>query len=85
MTAATHNTDPRRKPNPGMALEATKDFPDIDLRKTIMVGNNLSDMRFGRNAGVYTVFVKTTIPGQAFPHPDIDLIFPSLLDFSRAL
>ena len=82
---ATHNTDPRRKPNPGMALEATKDFPDIDLRKTIMVGNNLSDMRFGRNAGVYTVFVKTTIPGQAFPHPDIDLIFPSLLDFSRAL
>lgn len=74
-----------RKPNPGMALRAKKDFPAIDFNKSIMVGNNSSDMLFGKNAGMYTVFVKTTNPGQSFPHPDIDLVFDSLPDFAKAL
>lgn len=74
-----------RKPNPGMALQARADFPEIDLRRTIMVGNKPSDMRFGRAAGVYTVFVTTTNPDQEFPHPDIDLCFPTLFHFARAL
>jgi D-glycero-alpha-D-manno-heptose 1-phosphate guanylyltransferase len=81
-------TDPHhfyRKPNPGMALQAAKDFPSIDLSKTIMVGNKLSDMQFGRNAGTYTVYLKTTHPEQAFPHADIDLVFNSLIDFAKAL
>jgi histidinol phosphatase-like enzyme len=50
-----------------------------------MVGNNISDMEFGKNAGMYTVFLRTTSPGQAFPHPSIDLIFNSLYDFAKAL
>jgi D-glycero-alpha-D-manno-heptose 1-phosphate guanylyltransferase len=74
-----------RKPNPGMALRARADFPEIDLGKTIMVGNKPGDMRFGRAAGVYTVFVTTTNPTQVFPHPDIDLIYPTLLHFARSL
>jgi len=74
-----------RKPNPGMALQAIKEFPDIDLEKTIMVGNKPSDMRFGRAAGAYTVFVTTTNPDQPFPHRDIDYIFPSLFAFAEAL
>jgi D-glycero-alpha-D-manno-heptose 1-phosphate guanylyltransferase len=74
-----------RKPNPGMALQALKDFPDIDLTKSIMVGNKPSDMKFGRAAGMFTVFVKTTNPDQSFPHPDIDMAFPSLYDFAFAL
>jgi len=74
-----------RKPNPGMALKALKDFPDIDLSKTIMVGNKPSDMRFGRAAGVYTVFLTTTNPDQSFPHPEIDLLFANLLEFAQAL
>jgi D-glycero-alpha-D-manno-heptose 1-phosphate guanylyltransferase len=81
-------TDPHhfyRKPNPGMALQAAKDFPSIDLSKTIMVGNKLSDMQFGRNAGTYTVYLKTTHPEQALPHADIDLVFDSLIDFAKAL
>jgi histidinol phosphatase-like enzyme len=68
-----------------MAREALKDFPEIDLSKSIMVGNNLSDMQFGRNAGMYTVFVKTTDPNQATPHPSIDLAFPDLPGFAKAL
>jgi len=74
-----------RKPNPGMALQATKDFPSIDLSKTIMIGNKLSDMQFGRNAGAYTVYLRTTHPEQALPHADIDLVFQSLIDFAKAL
>ncbi|MGZ3847465.1 MAG: HAD-IIIA family hydrolase, partial [Flavisolibacter sp.] len=74
-----------RKPNPGMALKAVQDYPAIDLSKSIMVGNKPSDMKFGRAAGVYTVFVRTTNPEQRFPHPDIDLVFPSLQDFASAL
>lgn len=74
-----------RKPNPGMALQAFKDFPGIDPSKTIMVGNKPSDMKFGRSAGVFTVFVKTTNPDQPVPHPDIDMAFSSLYDFASAL
>ena len=76
---------PDRKPNPGMAFQAQKDLPAIDLTRSVMVGNNISDMEFGKNAGMYTVFLRTTSPGQPFPHPSIDLIFNSLYDFAKAL
>lgn len=74
-----------RKPNPGMALQAMKEFPDIDPAKSIMVGNKPGDMQFGRSAGMFTVFVTTTNPEQIFPHSNIDLLFPSLPDFAYAL
>lgn len=77
--------DPNRKPNPGMIFQAKKDFPAIDLQRSLIVGNNMSDMEFGRNAGIHTVFVRTTHPDQAFPHPAIDLVFNSLPDFAKAL
>ena len=82
---ALNNDDPFRKPNPGMALKAKTDFPDIDLTKSIMIGNKSSDMSFGKNAGMYTIFVATTNPEVPFPHPDIDLRFPLLEDFIKAL
>ncbi|MCH5597667.1 HAD-IIIA family hydrolase [Niabella ginsengisoli] len=74
-----------RKPNPGMAFQALKDFPDTDLSKSIIVGNSLSDMRFGRYAGMYTVFIASTNKSIRLPHADIDLIFDSLKSFSDAL
>ncbi len=80
---STDNKHPNRKPNPGMAFEAKAEFPEIDLNKSIMIGNKLSDMRFGKNAGIYTVFVATTNPDTPFPHPDIDLRFDSLPHFVK--
>lgn len=74
-----------RKPNPGMALQAMKDFPEIDFSKSIMIGNKPGDMKFGRAAGMFAVFVTTTNPDQKFPHPNIDMLFPSLYDFAAAL
>jgi D-glycero-D-manno-heptose 1,7-bisphosphate phosphatase len=82
---ALQNDHPDRKPNPGMALRAKEDFPEIDFSKSIIVGNNLSDMEFGRNAGMFTVFIKSTQPNQPLPHPAIDLAFNSLLNFAKAL
>lgn len=80
-----NNLDPARKPNPGMAFLAKADFPGIDFSKSIMVGNNISDMLFGRNAGIYTVFVRTTRKDIHLPHPAIDRLFDSLPDFAKAL
>jgi D-glycero-D-manno-heptose 1,7-bisphosphate phosphatase len=82
---AVNNDHPNRKPNPGMIHTAQADFRGIDLRKSLIVGNNLSDMEFGRNGGIHTVFVKTTHPEQALPHPLIDKAFDSLPDFAKAL
>jgi histidinol-phosphate phosphatase family protein len=46
-----------RKPNTGMAELAREEFPSIDFKKSLMVGDSITDMQFGRNAGMKTVFV----------------------------
>lgn len=46
-----------RKPNPGMALEAKKDFPDISFTKCLMVGDSDSDIAFGNRLGMKTILV----------------------------
>jgi D-glycero-alpha-D-manno-heptose 1-phosphate guanylyltransferase len=79
------NTHPDRKPNPGMAFHALRDFPGIDLTKAMVAGNKPSDMLFGKNAGIYSVFIASTNPETPFPHPDIDLRFDSLSGFAKAL
>jgi D-glycero-D-manno-heptose 1,7-bisphosphate phosphatase/D-glycero-alpha-D-manno-heptose 1-phosphate guanylyltransferase len=68
-----------------MAFQATEKYPEIDLSKSIMIGNRISDMGFGRNAGMNTVFLSTTHPEIDFPHPLIDLRFENLLDFANQL
>ena len=76
---------PNRKPNPGMGYQAKQDFPEIDFTKSIMVGNTLSDMEFGRNIGAYTIFLPTTRPEVGLSDSRIDLAQNTLLDFSRTL
>ena len=48
---------PCRKPNTGMALRAKKDFSEIDFNKSVMVGDGLHDMEFGRRLGMLRVFI----------------------------
>ncbi len=50
---------PCRKPNTGMALQAQSDFPEIDFRKSVMVGDSLSDMEFGYRLKMHTVLITT--------------------------
>jgi len=50
--------DPKcRKPNTGMAIEAKKQFPEIDFAKSIMIGDSPSDMEFGKRIGMKCVGV----------------------------
>lgn len=75
-----------RKPNTGMGLQALKDFPAIDLSKSMMIGNTLSDMKFGRNLGVaMNIFLPTTRKNVPFDHEDIDLVFDDLISVAKAL
>jgi histidinol-phosphate phosphatase family protein len=75
-----------RKPNPGMGLMAIKHFKEIDLSKSIMIGNTLSDMKFGRNLGVaINVFLPTTRKDVDQNDPDIDLVFNDLISFANVL
>ncbi|WP_232539154.1 D-glycero-alpha-D-manno-heptose-1,7-bisphosphate 7-phosphatase [Chitinophaga tropicalis] len=80
-----NNDSPCRKPQPGMALQAQADFPQIDFSRSVMVGNTLSDMKFGKSQGMTTVFIPSTLPELPFPHPLMDYRCDSLLEFSRII
>lgn len=79
------NNSPNRKPQPGMAFQAKELLPSIHFAESIMVGNRTSDMHFGRNAGLHTVFLATTHPETTFPDPTIDYRFDNLLAFAQAI
>lgn len=51
-----------RKPKPGMALLAQRQFENIDFNRSIMVGDSDSDIIFGQNLGMKTVRVRTVEP-----------------------
>ncbi|MDX1940118.1 MAG: HAD family hydrolase [Saprospiraceae bacterium] len=68
-----------RKPRIGMALQAQKDFPDIDFNKSIMAGDTPSDIEFGKNAGMKKVFISQE---QHVP-PYSDWHVKSLIDFAN--
>lgn len=69
----TSDESPNRKPNPGMAFMAKADFPEIDFAKSLMVGNNPSDLHFARNAGMHAAFLRTTQPYILLPGGLADL------------
>lgn len=70
-----------RKPNIGMGLKAKNDYPEIQFSKSIMVGDSISDMEFGKNLGMKTVFIrdKGKIEGA-----DCLFNFISLFDFYKS-
>lgn len=72
--------DNYRKPSPKMAYMAKEDFPEIDLSKSIMIGDMNSDVEFGKNAGMMTVFIGDN---------ELKLIpdgrFNSLYDFAKVI
>lgn len=49
---------PRRKPEPGMVLEAAAEH-DIDLGRSFVVGDKATDIECGRRAGTRTILVRT--------------------------
>ena len=72
---------PTRKPGIGMALQAQKDFPEINFSKSIIVGDSISDMEFGKVAGMKTVFISD----EKKQDEKIDMQFKSLIEFATNL
>ena len=68
-----------RKPARGLADLAKSDYPELNYEKSIMVGNSESDIVFGKNLGMKTVFI-----GESQAH-DALLTYPSLFKFAEAL
>ncbi len=83
--SAVDSSSPCRKPNTGMGMQAIKDFPTINLTKALMIGNTLSDMQFGKNLGISTIFLPTTRPEVNLEDKHIDAVFPSLIAFANNL
>lgn len=74
-----------RKPNVGMALRARRQFPAIRFRKSVMAGDSLSDMFFGKRAGMKTVLISPDT-ALAKTHPrQIDYLCPDLISLAHAL
>jgi len=48
-----------RKPEVGMGYQAQRNFPEINFKKSVMVGDSLSDMGFGSKLGMWNVLVET--------------------------
>ncbi len=74
--------DSCRKPNPNMAYRAQADFPELDFEKSTMVGDSASDMLFGSNLGMETVFIgEPSTLKNVSPHA----VFPDLWSFAQSL
>lgn len=47
-----------RKPLPGMFEQARREFPDVSAAESVMIGDSLSDIEFGRRLGMRTVLIQ---------------------------
>ncbi len=75
----------RRKPNIGMALQARRNYPELRLKESVMVGDSMTDMLFGRRAGMQTVLVgDNSDVWQRQPYL-VDRCYPTLLDYAQSL
>ncbi len=70
-----------RKPKPGMALLAQRQFEGVDFNKSVMVGDTDSDILFGQNLGMKTVRVQTVEPIKI----QADITVSSLKEFTKLL
>lgn len=76
-------TSPRRKPHPFMGLKAKEQFPEIDFKKSIIVGNSLSDMEFGIGLGMKTVFIDDKKALKGVRLEQMDYLYESLWEFAK--
>ncbi len=72
-----------RKPRVGMGLKARKDFRNIRFKDSIMVGDTLSDMQFGKSLKMQTIFISDSLEDTRNNHRLIDKRFDSLFDFAK--
>jgi histidinol-phosphate phosphatase family protein len=62
-----------RKPNVGMGLKARKEFPSVRFRKSMIAGDSIGDMQFGKRLGMITVLISDS--------DELIKKFPGVIDF----
>lgn len=77
---------PDRKPGRGMLMRAAADL-SLDITRSVMVGDTLSDMLAGRNAKVgATVLVKTGYgPKMILPDPAVDHVVADMAEATHII
>lgn len=81
-----------RKPHPAMAFQAQKDYPELNLQRSWMAGDSLSDLQFAWNAGMQPAMIATNpeetqkleayLLSNPMPSPPI---YTSLLEMAKAI
>jgi D-glycero-D-manno-heptose 1,7-bisphosphate phosphatase len=78
-----------RKPLPGLFEQSVAQFPDISAETSVMIGDSLSDIEFGRNLGMKTIFIEGDPnhqkPGAASAAQLADFVFDSLAQAAEAV
>lgn len=69
-----------RKPATGMGVSAKEDFPEIDFSKSIMVGDNITDLQFGKALGMKTIFIRTALEEQT---PEVNKLADEVVDWLK--
>ncbi len=70
-----------RKPSPKMILQAAKEH-DLDLAKSVMIGDKLSDIRAGKNAGCFAIYYNSRRDADelTLAHAEADYVTDRLAD-----
>ncbi|HNW69151.1 MAG TPA: HAD-IIIA family hydrolase [Bacteroidales bacterium] len=74
-----------RKPETGMAMRAKKEFPEIEFKNSVMVGDALSDMDFAGKLGMVAVYLGTDKQIIDNNKNKIDYVFNNLKEFADFL
>ena len=74
-----------RKPGIGMALKAKKDFYEIRFKQSVMVGDSLSDMLFGKRLKMKTVMLSREISLIRKGSDIIDFVYDDLISYANHL
>lgn len=72
-----------RKPAIGLGLKARKQFPAINFKHCIMVGDSYSDILFGKRLGMITVLLGTDKSVVLKSSEILDFTFPDLISFAN--
>jgi mannose-1-phosphate guanylyltransferase/phosphomannomutase len=58
-----------RKPSPGLIVRALRDL-DIDLSKSLVIGDSWRDVRLGNDLGLKTIMIKSQYSNELLAKPD---------------
>ncbi len=76
-SALESENSPRRKPNPGMLLEAIDRY-DIEVNSSFMIGDSIKDAQAAKQAGIKSILIGD------YSVADADFVFATLKDFTQS-